>query len=466
MEINEDSNRDPNYAAPDSDNSAPLVEQTHILSPTAPSWSREVAASLGARPSRASSIISTRTRFSINTLQEDSRSIDLDLAGQLFRISRDGSKVTSAGPPPPYTGPQDPLNVDDQYHLHASSRSRSSTHEAQSRWPSLATRLRSSIPGSGEIHTPSAVEHPVRKLEQAAAINPEQDPPSRNPSYKEGADSITVAPMSKQRRTVSQNDVPDWSKPPYSSSPLRRRNGIRLPKIVTDCAGTGDNPERGSQSAHETMDAQHPLYGSHSAAPALPSGRVQSSDPGSPLYYGPHATGFFPTSSLNRPRATPEPPPKDKSSPEVRNPDTPDEPTTSAVDTTDGIFIGADNENEVSLHYTRMIRFIDRDHRRALHAKDKELAQLRERLNEVDTVYRQQLKARDFVIDDLKKRLTHLEETQEEMIEKARNQIEDLWEARWKEQEHHLMERLRRLELVGKRVSSEAHDNESDDVTT
>lgn len=105
-----------------------------------------------------------------------------------------------------------------------------------------------------------------------------------------------------------------------------------------------------------------------------------------------------------------------------------------------------DSENDVSNHYTRMIRFIDRDHRRALHARDKEMAELRERLNEKDIVYRQELRARDFLVEDLKKRLDHLEETTETEIERARNQVEDLWESRWKDRDFHLRERMQRME--------------------
>jgi hypothetical protein len=105
-----------------------------------------------------------------------------------------------------------------------------------------------------------------------------------------------------------------------------------------------------------------------------------------------------------------------------------------------------DSENNVSNHYTRMIRFMDRDYRRALHARDKEMAELRERLNEKDIVYRQELRARDFLIEDLKKRLEHLEETTETEIERARNQVEDLWESRWKDRDFHLRERMQRME--------------------
>ncbi len=103
-------------------------------------------------------------------------------------------------------------------------------------------------------------------------------------------------------------------------------------------------------------------------------------------------------------------------------------------------------ENDISLHYARIMRKLDYSHRKVVHIKDKELAELRERLHEKDTVLRQQLRMKDFVIDDLKKRLTNLEEAVEDRLEKARNQVEDLWESRWKDRDFHLRERMRRME--------------------
>lgn len=105
-----------------------------------------------------------------------------------------------------------------------------------------------------------------------------------------------------------------------------------------------------------------------------------------------------------------------------------------------------DTENEISLHYARMMRKLDYAHRKMLHLKDKELAELRIKLHEKDTVLRQQLRAKDFIIDDLKMRLANLEENVETMLEKARHQVEDLWESRWKDRDFHLRERMRRIE--------------------
>lgn len=108
--------------------------------------------------------------------------------------------------------------------------------------------------------------------------------------------------------------------------------------------------------------------------------------------------------------------------------------------------LSMDTENDISLHYAKMMRKLDYTHRKALHTRDKEMAELRERLHEKDTVLRQQLRAKDFLIEDLRKRLSNLEETVEGMLEKARNEVEDLWESRWKDRDFHLRERMRRIE--------------------
>lgn len=160
--------------------------------------------------------------------------------------------------------------------------------------------------------------------------------------------------------------------------------------------------------------------------------KEQSEEPHSPDYIGRQADGLFPprTAPQVRPRSDSGYSGKEDGSKEE------DSNTTPSMDT----------ENDVSLHYARMIRFVDKQHRRALHARDKEMEQLRVRISEIDTVYRQQLKARDFIIEDLKKRLGHMEDSMEVKLERARNEVEDLWERRWKDRDFHLRERMSRIE--------------------
>ena len=68
-----------------------------------PQWQRELASSQAGRQSRASSIISTRTRLTVQS--DDARSVEIQAGGHSFRISRDGSRVTDVSAPPPYPGP-------------------------------------------------------------------------------------------------------------------------------------------------------------------------------------------------------------------------------------------------------------------------------------------------------------------------------------------------------------------------
>lgn len=71
-------------------------------------------------------------------------------------------------------------------------------------------------------------------------------------------------------------------------------------------------------------------------------------------------------------------------------------------------------------------------------------------------MYRQQLRDRDHVIGELnervrrgesvveevRNRMSEVEEGVERRVEKARNEVEDMWEGRWKEYETCLRERL------------------------
>ena len=429
---------------------APAQVADVMSNQTAVQWRRELHDSLAGRPSRASSIISTRTRFTVNTPQDDSRSIDLDLAGHSFRINRDGSRITTTlDPPPPYRHPEDDQRSTHRdsdfptgtYYLHTIPRSRTTTRSRSSTQGSRPLRPFTMTP----LSTSARITDP-REFDMPSPVSPEsaeqtpigagviQDSPARNRSYKEGAESITVVPVGRQRRTVSDHDVPELVDPVTFSSPLRRRNGVRLARIVTEPDISMPSSQRGSQSAGASFPGGHETNDENS----------RPREPQSPLYYGSNATGTFPSflrsSRSDTTTLAPQPPPKDS----TRLPDTdlnlehPLEDTTTTVTTTE--FPHHDTTPEISAHYTSLIRSIDASHRRTLHARDKELASLRARLHEMDTVYRQQLKARDFIVDDLKRRLAHVEEDQEAAVEKARNEVEDVWERRWKEQERFILE--------------------------
>ena len=123
------------------------------------------------------------------------------------------------------------------------------------------------------------------------------------------------------------------------------------------------------------------------------------------------------------------------------------------------------DKNDISLHYARMMRKLDSAHRKALHSKDKQIAELREKLNEKDIVLRQQLRGKDFIIEDLKKRFDNLEESVESMLEMARHQVEDLWESRWKDRDFHLRERMKRIEEDAQRTVEKIRAEKAESVS-
>ena len=461
---------------------APAQVADGMSSQAAVQWRRELHDSLAGRPSRASSIISTRTRFTVNTLQDDSRSIDLDLAGHSFRINRDGSRITTTlDPPPPYRNPEDDQGSTHRdsdfptgtYYLHTIPRSRTTTRSRSSTQGSRPLRPFTMTP----LSTSARITDP-REFDMPSPVSPEsadqlltgtgvmQDSPARNRSYKEGAESITVVPVRRQRRTVSDHDIPDSVDHSTFSSPLRRSNGVQLARIVTESDMLTPVSQHGPQSASAisaNVSFRHPQ--SHSAGASFPGGHdvndenTRPHEPQSPLYYGPNATGPFPSSLVLRGSHTtnlaPQPPPKDSTvllGADLNANQLPENPTATAapndatsshhdtINTATTDFLHHDTTPEISAHYTSLIRSIDASHRRTLHTRDKELASLRSRLHEMDTIYRQQLKARDLIVDDLKRRLAHVEEGQEVAVEKARNEVEDVWERRWKEQERSILE--------------------------
>ena len=405
-----------------------------------PSWSRELARSYATRPSRASSMVTTRTRMSAMTVQEDARSIELNLGGQYFHINRDGSRITSLTA-------QDALPAYTANLTQTQSSSDDAPPETLQPGSGLVTGtnfLRVARANVQSVRPPSRQDMALPPLptEQERLsegnLTADDSTPTRHPSYKTGEEVISVSKLTSQRRTVSQSDVPaprgSSSNEVTGSPPLRRRNGIRLPSLVTSLLG-----DDATLSPHANSGSPRSRH-SRSAGPVLPSEQNGLDVPQSPSYYGRHATGRFPTAN---------------------NPITEDSETDAEltpVFTPPGAHspLAMDSENDVSSHYTRVIKFLDRDYRRKLHERDKENEETRTRLHDQDTVYRQQLRAQDFQIDDLKKRLAHQEETFESKLEKARNEVEDTWEQRWKDRDRHLMERMRRMELDAQKSIEEA----------
>ncbi|KAL2368076.1 hypothetical protein, variant 1 [Blastomyces gilchristii SLH14081] len=441
--------------------------------------------SLEVRPSRASSIVSTITNSTIATLQDDdrstrsARSIDLMLGGRLFHINRDGSKISSSSDNdlPPYS-PSLPTYAQSSNHVDTSFRNGPQPPElvtSTARTPSpLAApapksrihipfwtdrsrhrRLSSSTsqsntkPALGRLNSNSMFD--LSKLPSASLSNPESQPMEENGVYRSpwvitGPERISIV---SKGRSASQGNIPEsvhsWYENKDPKHHLRRRNGIRLPRLFTSLT----NIKFGSTS---DQDQDPPSPSSRIIQSAGPScGTYQRKYAQSPVFTARSSTSGYPTPSYST-HLSPE-----DGAPQ-RRPSLPNIPMLSLAVPQSPVKVEEghvdieppppmEDENDVSIHYTRLIRSIDRDHRKALHARDKELAGMRERLNEIDQVYRQELKSRDFTIDDMRKRLENLQEQMNGSIERAKNEVEDMWEARWKHRDRHLMERMRRIEL-------------------
>ncbi|KIV83147.1 hypothetical protein PV11_05198 [Exophiala sideris] len=436
-----------------------------------PTWVSEINNSRVTRPSRASSIISTRTKISTTTFHDDARSIDIDIGGRSFRIGRNGSRITTTtDDPPPYSAPGETVRFRsgdatpvDSISNHNEHRSDSHVHgpEGGAVTPRssldlhrVESNVRANILDPTEFNMPSPVGpggHHRRSLSATSVVSTrnsqEAQPLDRRSFDATEEDSLSIprvdAPSHSNTTVLDVRPMTDsLVHPPF----LRQRSRIRLPTINTSMDRHSRNvsgPQRYAVDVHDPSQRPSQIR----SAGAVLSTINDNDEPQSPDYIGRHATGAFPlpvrsTSSQNTNRS--------ETSPfQLRNPISEQRLATetgSQAPAHNHSPLPMDSENEISLHYARMMRKLDYGYRKALHLKDKEMADLRERLHEKDTVLRQQLRAKDFLLDDLKNRLTNLEENVQIMLEKARNEVEDLWESRWKDRDFHLRERMRRIE--------------------
>ncbi|PGH34496.1 hypothetical protein GX50_02679 [[Emmonsia] crescens] len=454
---------------------------------TTPTQAAGMPATLALRPSRASSIVSTMTYSTIATLQDDdrstrsARSIDLMLGGRLFHINRDGSKISSStdNDLPPYS-PSLPTYAQSSNHVDASFHNSSQplepttptartpspphTPAPKSRihipfWTDRPRRRRESSstsqskPSLGRLNSNSMLD--LSKLPSASLSNTdlqttEEHGVYRSPSFNPGPEKITVVPKG---RSSSQGNIPENLHSRYENKDthhhLRRRNGVRLPRLFTSLTNIKFG---GTSDQDQDQDQDSPSPGGHIIQSAGPSfGTYQRKYAQSPVFTARSSTSGYPTPSYST-HLSPD------DGVHQRRPSLPIIPMLSLAVPQSPVEVEEghvdieppppmEDENDVSIHYTRLIRSIDRDHRKALHARDKELAGMRERLNEIDQVYRQELKSRDFTIDDMRKRLENVQEQMTGSIERAKNEVEDMWESRWKDRDRHLMERMRRIEI-------------------
>lgn len=353
------------------------VQATHV-----PHWQRELANSRVGRQSRASSIISTRTRLTHQS--DDATSIEFEAGGQSFRISRDGSRVTNMTAPPPYPGPPLEGVVEE---------SDEEDHSGSTRHSSDTTRHESSI---AEIEAEDQLVHqglPVRTHWPPGALPSDESPDTnRRPGVLELPQRLKSVLGLRWYGSTSAVPHVDQSAVGRTTGALRRTQSesSSLRSFKPALAGPADDQEESSDVP--VLNAERQMQGLRRAEAFSTIGWSESDEQAA----------------------------------------------------------------EISHNYTRMMRDIDHQHRKRLHERDNELARMRELLDEKDKVYRQQLKERDYAIESLHEHIRfkndtinrlktcnyEMEEDMQRRLDWARNEVEDIWEKRWKDHETLLMDRL------------------------
>ncbi|KAM5442045.1 hypothetical protein MferCBS31731_002874 [Microsporum ferrugineum] len=402
--------------------------------------------------SRSSSIVSTRTGVTIATLQDDTRSVrsmELVVGRRIFSINRDGSRITEHSGLPPYTSAPPEYSSLDRVAGNAAVAELPAPNipnYEEVAWPSGESEYRQLLQPIPSVRLDQRCDTPVFPVGEPARAELPATPAegerrgsgsvARTHSFVPGPEKISVV---AKRRSVSESNIQANLHPNSNSNilrnnnPLRRRNGIRLPQLDT---GVSFGQLRNAFSSNAGPPSASPRM-THSAGPSI-GGSSNDFLTGN-IYYNGATIGESGNVSRGRsppttPRATRSPLLAVLQGPPVVEEGYADTELPPAMDT----------ENEISIHFSRMIRSIDREHRRVLHQKCRELADLRERLNEVDQVYRKELRSRDFIIDELRQEISLMEFRMDEKVERARNEVEDIWEKRWKDQEKLLLNMQRR----------------------
>ena len=346
------------------------------------SWGHVGTSPTDVRPSRASSVISTRTKTSITTLHDDPRDgFDVRIGQEaVFRLGLDGSTL---------------------YVNQLKSRQSSHVEIPSSSWTT------EDVPGE----TSDIQRHPQPPATPSEEL-PAIDIIARNPSFKPGPENITV-----DRRRASSNaaSVRGNSSPPPSAekepSQLRRRGGIKLKLVTRDSSG---QVIRGNSPLTPDSAASYRTIGSHSS----PSGRTEAIEQSSPVHTGRRANDQPSMEDPGELAVGSSAPAENEAqgtgiwerllklrqefsagvvSSEARAEGLPcmsQFPTLSLASPlgadnpvyVDDIPIGSrpppamDDENDISIHYTRLIRSIDKSYRDHVQAKDQELGDARDML--------------------------------------------------------------------------------------
>ncbi|KAI4130924.1 MAG: hypothetical protein LQ347_003196 [Umbilicaria vellea] len=113
----------------------------------------------------------------------------------------------------------------------------------------------------------------------------------------------------------------------------------------------------------------------------------------------------------------------------------------------------ADTDNALFAHYREIVSAVDQNYQQ-------QLADMRQRINDIDQAYRKELRARDREVEKVREEVATREdrmlEQQQVRVDKARNQVEDIWETRWKDIIILHAEEMRRLELESQKALERA----------
>ncbi|KAJ9657867.1 hypothetical protein H2198_004063 [Neophaeococcomyces mojaviensis] len=375
------------------------------LNSSIPQWQRDLAASRAGRHSRASSVMSTRTRLTVQS--DDARSVEFEAGGHSFRISRDGSRVTDVTAPPPYPGP--PLDrlieESDEEVLSERSLPNEDEHEAI------------------QQQTPKAEEVTAEDNAMSYSI------PLRT-HVPPGAIQNDALPENNQKATTSQ----------VLELPRKLKNMFGLNWPIS-AASTSSLPENSTTAQLRRTQSDT------SSIPPFQDTFEQS--------YLKHTRGHRPCNSL------PDLP-IDSGEVALQDADIVDlleEGDKKIAEVTrcyNRVMRDLDHEHRKKLH-ERDIE-IARLHE-LLNEKDIVYRQqLRDRDNTIETLS-EQLNYKNITINEVKTQIYNLEEDVERRLEQARNLTEDVWEKRWKEYENLLLGRLEKRS--GSTTMSLSQDHEA-----
>ncbi|KAI9798529.1 MAG: hypothetical protein M1825_005334 [Sarcosagium campestre] len=408
--------------------SPPTRASSVVFQDGMPRWAVEAGLSLNSNRSPASSIISTRTRTSVFTSppDESSEGFDVQLGqGAVFRLGLDGRilNISKVG---------DTSDGADEF----LSRRQSTVHEAFARRGAESDRDNVSDPQDfgnlahheAQIGNPSQNENPpgltseslnasqpMARPENSRSKSSTESGVLRSPSFKPGKDNITVHRPRHDANSVSPRPTSQDPVADATSQRLRRRGGMKL-KVVT----RSPNGQPLSPVSYSTLSAgSYTTLGSGLQSANAPIDDEQV--PSSPAFIGKDATGVFPsTRSSPEEIALPVAGISGTRSPIVthrhRHDETHDISLTpsplqhgdesNAGSDDSGIGLAADEsypavtvddqrayvdetcigsrppppmdgENDVSIHYSRLVRSMDSNHRLELSEKDQEIEEQR-----------------------------------------------------------------------------------------